>query len=103
MPKLAANLSFLFTERPFLERFAAARRGLERRWGMAPGLGVILVGDDPASETFKGRLDDLRVLLRDRLKAGDSVIVDGMARIFFPGAPIQMAPPAPAAASAASK
>jgi methylenetetrahydrofolate dehydrogenase (NADP+)/methenyltetrahydrofolate cyclohydrolase len=23
--------------------------GLERRWGMAPGLGVVLVGDDPAS------------------------------------------------------
>jgi membrane fusion protein (multidrug efflux system) len=34
------------------------------------------------------------------LKAGDPVIVDGMARIFFPGAPIQVgapaAPPAPA-------
>ncbi|MCX7147202.1 MAG: TIM barrel protein [Sulfuritalea sp.] len=25
MPRFAANLSFLFTERPFLERFAAAR------------------------------------------------------------------------------
>src|ERR1051325_3252017 len=26
--------------------------GLERRWGMAPGLGVILVGDDPASHIY---------------------------------------------------
>src|ERR1044071_7900840 len=26
--------------------------GLERRWGMAPGLAVILVGDDPASQIY---------------------------------------------------
>jgi 5,10-methylene-tetrahydrofolate dehydrogenase/methenyl tetrahydrofolate cyclohydrolase len=26
--------------------------GLERRWGMAPGLGVILVGDDPGSHIY---------------------------------------------------
>ncbi len=26
--------------------------GLERRWGMAPGLGVVLVGDDPASHIY---------------------------------------------------
>ncbi|HEX6361558.1 MAG TPA: efflux RND transporter periplasmic adaptor subunit [Albitalea sp.] len=38
------------------------------------------------------------------LAAGDDVIVDGMARIFFPGAPVQLAAAAPAgAASAASK
>jgi len=38
------------------------------------------------------------------LASGDSVIVDGMARIFFPGAPIQLAQAAPpaAAGSAAS-
>lgn len=33
------------------------------------------------------------------LAAGDDVIVDGMARIFFPGAPIQVAAPAPAPAA----
>ena len=26
--------------------------GLKRRWGMAPGLGVVLVGDDPASHLY---------------------------------------------------
>ena len=26
--------------------------GLERRWGMKPGLGVVLVGDDPASHIY---------------------------------------------------
>ncbi|HXG52357.1 MAG TPA: bifunctional methylenetetrahydrofolate dehydrogenase/methenyltetrahydrofolate cyclohydrolase FolD [candidate division Zixibacteria bacterium] len=26
--------------------------GLERRWGIAPGLGVVLVGDDPASHVY---------------------------------------------------
>jgi methylenetetrahydrofolate dehydrogenase (NADP+) / methenyltetrahydrofolate cyclohydrolase len=26
--------------------------GLERRWGIAPGLGVVLVGDDPASHIY---------------------------------------------------
>ena len=26
------------------------------------------------------------------LKAGDTVIVEGMARIFFPGMPVQLAP-----------
>jgi membrane fusion protein (multidrug efflux system) len=33
------------------------------------------------------------------LQAGDPVIVDGMARIFFPGAPVQLAGPAPAASA----
>lgn len=48
-------------------------------------------------------------IIQSGLAAGDAVIVDGMARIFFPGAPIQLAPPAgaapaaPAATSAASK
>jgi membrane fusion protein, multidrug efflux system len=41
------------------------------------------------------------------LNAGDPVIVDGMARIFFPGAPVQLAPTegaaAPAAAAAPAK
>jgi len=36
------------------------------------------------------------------LAAGDEVIVDGMARIFFPGAPVQVAPPPTGAASAPS-
>ena len=26
--------------------------GLKRRWGMVPGLGVVLVGDDPASQLY---------------------------------------------------
>jgi methylenetetrahydrofolate dehydrogenase (NADP+)/methenyltetrahydrofolate cyclohydrolase len=26
--------------------------GLERRWSMAPGLAVVLVGDDPASHIY---------------------------------------------------
>ena len=26
--------------------------GLERRWGMAPGLAVVLVGDDPGSHIY---------------------------------------------------
>ncbi len=26
--------------------------GLERRWGIAPGLGVVLVGDDPGSHIY---------------------------------------------------
>jgi membrane fusion protein (multidrug efflux system) len=34
------------------------------------------------------------------LATGDSVIVDGMARIFFPGAPVQLAQAAPAASGA---
>ncbi len=34
------------------------------------------------------------------LAAGDNVIVDGMARIFFPGAPVQLAQAAPAGAAA---
>jgi membrane fusion protein, multidrug efflux system len=34
------------------------------------------------------------------LAAGDALIVDGMARIFFPGAPIQVQAPAPAASAA---
>lgn len=42
-----------------------------------------------------------RWVINEGLAAGDQVIVDGMARIFFPGAPIQVAPAA--AASAASK
>lgn len=36
------------------------------------------------------------------LAAGDDVIVDGMARIFFPGAPVQLAQAAPPAASGAA-
>ena len=33
MPRLAANLSMMFNEVPFLDRFAAARKaGLRRRW-----------------------------------------------------------------------
>jgi membrane fusion protein (multidrug efflux system) len=36
------------------------------------------------------------------LAAGDSVIVDGMARIFFPGAPVQLAQAAPAGAPASN-
>jgi membrane fusion protein (multidrug efflux system) len=36
------------------------------------------------------------------LKDGDPLIVDGMARIFFPGAPVQVAPPAAASAPAAA-
>ncbi len=42
-----------------------------------------------------------RWVVNEGLAAGDQVIVDGMARIFFPGAPIVVAPAA--AASAASK
>ncbi|MGH7829679.1 MAG: tetrahydrofolate dehydrogenase/cyclohydrolase catalytic domain-containing protein, partial [Candidatus Binatia bacterium] len=26
--------------------------GLKRRWGVVPGLGVVLVGDDPASHLY---------------------------------------------------
>lgn len=37
------------------------------------------------------------------LAAGDNVIVDGMARIFFPGAPVQLAQAAPPAASGPAK
>jgi membrane fusion protein, multidrug efflux system len=36
------------------------------------------------------------------LAAGDNLIVDGMARIFFPGAPVQLAQAAPAASAPAS-
>lgn len=39
-------------------------------------------------------------IVKQGLAAGDPVIVDGTARIFFPGAPIQLAPPAPAASAA---
>ena len=45
-------------------------------------------------------------LVTKGLAAGDNVIVDGMARIFFPGAPVvlaQAAPAAPAGASAPAK
>ncbi len=45
-------------------------------------------------------------IISQGLAAGDQVIVDGMARIFFPGAPVQVAAPAAAAsapAAAASK
>jgi membrane fusion protein (multidrug efflux system) len=37
-------------------------------------------------------------IITQGLAAGDEIIVDGMARIFFPGAPIQVAAPAPASA-----
>ena len=39
-------------------------------------------------------------IVKQGLAAGDPVIVDGTARIFFPGAPIQLAPAAPAASAA---
>ncbi len=39
-------------------------------------------------------------VIRDGLKPGDQVIVDGTARIFFPGAPIKVGGAAPAAQSA---
>lgn len=39
-------------------------------------------------------------IVKQGLAAGDPVIVDGTARIFFPGAPILLAPPAPAASAA---
>jgi membrane fusion protein (multidrug efflux system) len=43
-------------------------------------------------------------IITQGLSTGDEVIVDGMARIFFPGAPIQVAAPAaPAAKVAAAK
>jgi membrane fusion protein, multidrug efflux system len=54
-------------------------------------------------------------IITQGLAAGDALIVDGMARIFFPGAPIQLgaasapaggppaAPPAASAASAAAR
>ena len=46
-------------------------------------------------------------VIRDGLKPGDEVIVDGTARIFFPGAPVMAsplgaAPAAPAAQPAAA-
>jgi membrane fusion protein (multidrug efflux system) len=37
-------------------------------------------------------------IINQGLAAGDEVIIDGMARIFFPGAPVQVAAPADAAA-----
>lgn len=40
-------------------------------------------------------------IISQGLAAGDQVIVDGMARIFFPGAPIQVGPPAGAASGPA--
>ena len=36
------------------------------------------------------------------LQAGDNLIIDGMARIFFPGAPVQVAQAPAAGASAAA-
>lgn len=41
-------------------------------------------------------------VIRKGLKAGDPVIVDGVARIFFPGMPVKQAGAAPAAAAAAA-
>ncbi|MBI5256729.1 MAG: efflux RND transporter periplasmic adaptor subunit [Burkholderiales bacterium] len=41
-------------------------------------------------------------IIRSGLAAGDAVIVDGMARIFFPGAPIQLGGAAPAGAPPAA-
>ncbi|MND08565.1 periplasmic multidrug efflux lipoprotein precursor [compost metagenome] len=32
-------------------------------------------------------------IIQSGLKAGDKVVVDGMARIFMPGAPVQIAEP----------
>lgn len=40
-------------------------------------------------------------IINSGLAAGDQLIVDGMARIFFPGAPIQVGPPAGAASGPA--
>ena len=40
-------------------------------------------------------------IISQGLAAGDQVIIDGMARIFFPGAPIQVGPPLGAAPGAA--
>jgi membrane fusion protein (multidrug efflux system) len=42
-------------------------------------------------------------IITQGLAVGDDVIVDGMARIFFPGAPIQVAAPEQAAKSASTK
>ncbi|HSW82280.1 MAG TPA: hypothetical protein VLH12_02325, partial [Usitatibacter sp.] len=36
-------------------------------------------------------------IIADGLKAGDKVIVDGLARIFFPGAPVTLGDPAASA------
>ncbi len=36
MPHFAANLTFLFTEIPFMERFSAAQGGFSRREFMFP-------------------------------------------------------------------
>ncbi|NRF67417.1 efflux RND transporter periplasmic adaptor subunit [Aquincola sp. S2] len=41
-------------------------------------------------------------IIQQGLAAGDQVIVDGMARIFFPGAPVQVAGPASAASAPAT-
>ena len=36
--------------------------GLERRWGMAPGLAVVLVGDDPGSHIYVKNKDRTKML-----------------------------------------
>lgn len=41
-------------------------------------------------------------IVKSGLVAGDALIVDGMARIFFPGAPVQVGPPAGAGAAPAA-
>jgi membrane fusion protein (multidrug efflux system) len=50
----------------------------------------------PRPVTVGDQLADGWVITKG-LANGDALIVDGMARIFFPGAPVQVAPPASAA------
>ncbi len=65
MPKLAANLSMLFPERPFLERFAAAREA-----GFRYVEYQFPYGEDPAAIANKARASGVQVILHN-LPAGD--------------------------------
>jgi membrane fusion protein, multidrug efflux system len=53
-----------------------------------------VVGGDPVADGW---------IITKGLAAGDNLIVDGMARIFFPGAPVVLAQAAPAASAPAKK
>lgn len=67
MPKLAANLSFLFTERPFLERFeAAAAAGFK-------GVEFLYPYDVPADEVAEAaRAANLQVVLFNTARGAES-------------------------------
>ena len=66
------------------------------------GMSVAMPAPITVGEWVKDDITPNGWVVRSGLKAGDQVIVDGVARIFFPGMPVRIVDDAPAANTAAA-